>query len=221
MNLKTWHEISTLAKGSNARLIAVSKTKPAGEILQLYRLGQRLFGENKVQEMTEKKDLLPADIEWHLIGHLQTNKVKYIAPFVAMIHSVDSLKLLQEINKQAAKNERIIPCLLQIHIAEEETKFGLDRDELFELLSSPLLNDLKHVSINGLMGMATNTHDQEKIEKEFALLRQIFHEVKAKFFSSTSAFTELSMGMSSDYKIALKHGSTLIRVGSLLFGERT
>ncbi|HEY0262530.1 MAG TPA: YggS family pyridoxal phosphate-dependent enzyme [Chitinophagales bacterium] len=207
-------------KSKNARLIAVSKTKSAPEILHLYNQGQRLFGENKVQEMTEKQGILPLDIEWHLIGHLQRNKVKFIAPFVGMIHSVDSEKLLAEINKEAMKNERIIPCLLQIHIANEETKFGFSSDEVIYFLTQTNLEKYPNVAICGLMGMATNTDDTKKIASEFASLKRLFDEIKTKFFAQKLHFKELSMGMSSDYKIALENGATLIRVGSLLFGNR-
>lgn len=204
----------------NARLIAVSKTKSAPEILHLYHQGQRLFGENKVQELTEKQAILPLDIEWHLIGHLQRNKVKFIAPFVGMIHSVDSEKLLAEINKEAMKNERIIPCLLQIHIADEETKFGFSPDEVMDLLKQHKLQNFPNVAICGLMGMATNTENEAQITQEFASLKKLFDILKGTFFSSNPHFKELSMGMSSDYKMALAQGATLIRVGSLLFGKR-
>lgn len=204
----------------NARLIAVSKTKSAPEILHLYHQGQRLFGENKVQELTEKQAILPLDIEWHLIGHLQRNKVKFIAPFVGMIHSVDSEKLLAEINKEAMKNERIIPCLLQIHIADEETKFGFSPDEVMDLLKQHKLQNFPNVAICGLMGMATNTENEVQITQEFASLKKLFDTLKETFFSGNPHFKELSMGMSSDYKMALEQGATLIRVGSLLFGKR-
>ncbi|MBL7765572.1 MAG: YggS family pyridoxal phosphate-dependent enzyme [Chitinophagaceae bacterium] len=208
---------------SGARLVAVSKTKSVEEILELYHQGQRIFGENKVQELCDKFQALPKDIEWHLIGHLQTNKVKYIAPFVHLIHSVDSLKLLFEIDKQAEKCERVIPVLLQIHIAAEDTKFGLDRTELVEVLeyycspSSPL----QHVQICGLMGMATNTEDEQQIHREFETLRELFQFVKSSYLIHRNDFKELSMGMSGDYQIALQHGSTLVRIGSLLFGSRS
>ena len=204
----------------NARLIAVSKTKSAPEILHLYHQGQRLFGENKVQELTEKQAILPLDIDWHLIGHLQRNKVKFIAPFVGMIHSVDSEKLLAEINKEAMKNERIIPCLLQIHIADEETKFGFSPDEVMDLLKQHKLQNFPNVAICGLMGMATNTENEAQITQEFASLKKLFDTLKETFFSGNPHFKELSMGMSSDYKMALAQGATLIRVGSLLFGKR-
>ncbi len=221
MNQEFWHEISTLAKAKNAELIAVSKTKSAAEIMELYNLGQRAFGENKVQELTEKQSRLPADIQWHLIGHLQTNKVKYAAPFVHMIHSVDSLKLLAEINKQAERNKRVIPCLLQMHIADEESKFGLDKLEAVELLQNRNLKNFPHVRIEGLMGMATNTNDEQKIRTEFTGLKAFFDELKNSFFVNNKAFKTLSMGMSSDYAIALECGSNMIRIGSLLFGNRT
>jgi pyridoxal phosphate enzyme (YggS family) len=203
-----------------AKLVAVSKTKPVSAIEALYDQGQRIFGENKVQEMVEKQAALPKDIQWHLIGHLQTNKVKYIAPFVSLIHSVDSLKLLEEINKQAQKNNRVIDCLLQVYIAQEDTKFGLDKEELLDLLSHPSFKSLQNIKICGLMGMASNTDDEVVITQEFQTLNHLFNEIKAKYFIANERFTELSMGMSSDYKIALKQGATLIRIGSLLFGSR-
>jgi pyridoxal phosphate enzyme (YggS family) len=201
-------------------LIAVSKTKPNAAILEAYNGGQRVFGENKVQELLDKYEVLPKNIEWHLIGHLQTNKVKYIAPFVALIHAVDSLKLLIEINKQAQKNNRTIPCLLQFHIANEDTKFGLNLDEAKELLTSNEYQQLKSISIVGVMGMATFTDNKAQIAKEFAQLHSIFHELKTIFFAENSSFKELSMGMSGDYAIAIEQGSTMIRVGSTIFGER-
>jgi len=220
MNTEKYKQLIAEIKPFNAKLIAVSKTKPAEDILQFYNIGEKIFGENKVQEMVSKYEALPKDIEWHLIGHLQTNKVKFIAPFVSMIHSVDSLKLLQEINKHAKKNNRIIDCLLQIFIADEETKFGLSKEELLQLLSSKEFSLLKNIHICGLMGMATNTDDEKKISNEFQQLKNLFDEVKQKYFESESSFKELSIGMSSDYKIALQHGATLIRVGSIIFGER-
>jgi len=220
MDLLKYSEISEEAKSFGTKLIAVSKTNPAAEILQLYYAGQRIFGENKVQELVDKYEVLPKDIEWHLIGHLQTNKVKFIVPFVAMIHSVDSLKLLQEIDKQAKKNNRIINCLLQIFIAQEETKFGLSESEVKALLDSKEFQQLSNIRICGLMGMATNTDDSAQTEKEFESLRILFLDLKKSFFTKDSSFTEISMGMSSDYKLALKHGSTMIRVGSVIFGNR-
>lgn len=205
---------------SQVKLIAVSKTYPASALEEAYKAGQRIFGENKVQEMSEKHEQLPKDIEWHLIGHLQSNKVKYIAPFVAMIHSVDSLKLLQEINKQAQKNNRVIKCLLQIYIASEETKFGLDKEECKALLSSAEFNAMRNIEIVGLMGMATNTDNALQIKTEFASLRSLFNEIRTNYIHKNIQQSELSMGMSSDYKIAIEEGSTMIRVGSSIFGAR-
>jgi pyridoxal phosphate enzyme (YggS family) len=203
-----------------AVLVAVSKTKPASDIMELYKLGQRDFGENYVQELAEKYEQLPDDIRWHFIGHLQSNKVKFIAPFVHIIHGVDSFKLLQEINKQAVKNNRIINCLLQVHIASEETKFGFDMDELRELLNhNNQLHELKNIKIKGLMGMASFSDDTDLVRSEFKTLKNIFD---ANTFLKTDNFQLffLSMGMSSDYKVALEEGSNMVRIGSLLFGER-
>ncbi|MEJ6980475.1 YggS family pyridoxal phosphate-dependent enzyme [Pedobacter sp. P351] len=204
----------------NAKLIAVSKTKSNEEIMEAYDAGQRVFGENQVQELTDKYEQLPKDIEWHLIGHLQTNKVKYIAPFVSLIHSVDSLKLLIEINKQALKNNRIIDCLLQVYIADEDTKFGLGYDETIELLRSEEFAQLKNIRIVGLMGIATNTKLEKQINDEFNELNVFFEGIKQSFFRKEPSFKEISMGMSGDYKIALENGSTMIRVGSTIFGSR-
>jgi PLP dependent protein len=201
-------------------LVAVSKTKPVEAIREAYLAGQRHFGENKVQEMNEKQPQLPEDIKWHLIGHLQSNKVKYIAPYVHLIHSVDSLKLLQEINKQAQKNQRIIDCLLQFHIAEEETKFGLTLEEAETILKSQEYRSFEHIRIVGVMGMATFTEDESQVRKEFRQLKSIFDKLKLQFFSELSHFREVSMGMSGDYKLAIEEGSTLIRVGSSIFGSR-
>lgn len=201
----------------HVKLIVVSKTRPVESLMEAYEAGQRAFGENKVQEMVSKQPVLPADVEWHLIGHLQSNKVKYIAPFVHLIHSVDSVKLLETINKEGIKNNRIINCLLQVHIAEEETKFGLSRDELFDLLANNKQNKLDHVRICGLMGMATNTDNELQIEKEFTVLKGLFDELAASTFVDPSHFTTLSMGMSSDYQLAIKCGSNMIRVGSMIF----
>ena len=215
--------INNLKKETEARgvtLIAVSKTKPADVLMEAYNAGQRVFGENNVQEMVEKQQQLPNDIEWHLIGHLQSNKVKYIAPFISLIHSVDSLKLLQEIDKQAAKNKRAIDCLLQIYIADEETKFGLGRDEAIELLRSEGFSALKNVRIVGLMGIATNTDSEKQIKDEFYELHTFFDGIKTSFFRKEDSFKELSIGMSADYKIAMEEGSTMVRVGSLIFGQR-
>jgi pyridoxal phosphate enzyme (YggS family) len=220
MNTTAYHTILTELKPFNAQLVAVSKTKPVADVLEMYQAGQRVFGENKVQEMVEKYEALPKDIEWHLIGHLQTNKVKYIAPFVSLIHSVDSLKLLQEIDKQALRSSRVIDCLLQIYIANEDTKFGLDKQEAIALLQSAEYKALKNIRICGLMGMASNTNSETQIEKEFKSLKQFFEELKLTHFNNAHHFKEISMGMSGDYKLALKHGATLIRVGSLLFGSR-
>lgn len=203
-----------------ARLIAVSKTKPAEDIQKLYDAGQRIFGENKVQEMCDKQAELPKDIQWHLIGHLQTNKVKYIAPFVAMVHSVDSMKLLAEIDKQAAKHGRVIDCLLQIYIAREDTKFGLNAMEALELLGTDEFAAMKNIRICGLMGMATNTDNEQQIGEEFRSLKLFFDNLKVAAFKDKDYFREISMGMSSDYKIALAQGATMIRVGSMLFGAR-
>jgi PLP dependent protein len=202
------------------KLVAVSKTKSEAEIMEAYNAGQRIFGENKVQEMIAKQPNLPADIQWHFIGHLQTNKVKFIAPFVAMIESVDRMKALREINKQAKVNNRTIPCLLQFHIAEEDTKFGLSLDEAVELLESDQYRQMQNISISGVMGMATFTDDMEQVNREFRSLAAIFKTLKDTYFGEISTFTEISMGMSGDYAAAIKQGSTMIRVGSLIFGER-
>jgi pyridoxal phosphate enzyme (YggS family) len=220
MDLLKYSEISEDAKRFGAKLIAVSKTKPTVDILEVYHAGQRIFGENKVQELVDKYEFLPKDIEWHLIGHLQTNKVKYIAPFVSMIHSVDSLKLLQEVDKQANRNNRIINYLLQIYIAKEETKFGLSEAETLDLIVSKEFELLSNIRICGLMGMATNTSNADLIDKEFQSLKHFFEKLKKEKFAKHESFCVLSMGMSSDYKIALRNGSTLIRVGSVIFGER-
>ncbi len=202
-----------------AKLIAVTKTKPVELLREAYDAGCRRFGENKVQEMADKQPQLPADVEWHLIGHLQTNKVKYIASFVALIHSVDSLKLLQEINKQAAKHNRVIDCLLQIYIADEETKFGLSPEEAESLLNDPALTTLPNVRLVGLMGLATNTDDESQIRGEFRGLKQLYDKL-AQIDCPVIQFRELSMGMSGDYRIAVEEGSTLVRVGSAIFGAR-
>ncbi|AXE20581.1 YggS family pyridoxal phosphate-dependent enzyme [Runella rosea] len=199
-----------------ARLIAVTKTKPVEMLMEAYEAGFKRYGENKVQEMVTKYEQMPKDIEWHLIGHLQTNKVKYIAPFVAMIHSVDSFKLLQEINKQAAKNNRVIDCLLQIFIAQEETKFGLSAEEANELLASDEFKALENIRIVGLMGMASNTENEDQVRQEFKGLKQFFDSLQA----AHPSMIELSMGMSGDYLLAVEEGSTLVRVGSAIFGSR-
>jgi PLP dependent protein len=205
---------------ANVQLVAVSKTKPVSAIKEAYTAGQRAFGENKVQEMAEKYEQLPKDIQWHLIGHLQTNKVKYIAPFVHLIHAVDSLKLLQEIDKQAKKYNRVIPCLLQFHIADEETKFGLDFNEAEELLQSREFIEMQNVQIVGLMGMATFTDNEEQIRDEFRNLNNYFQIIKSHYFKFNPDFKQLSMGMSGDYTIAVEEGSTMVRIGSTLFGSR-
>ncbi len=205
----------------NARLVAVSKTHSPERIMPLYLRGQRIFGENRVQELQQKYETLPEDIEWHLIGHLQSNKVKFIAPYIALIHSVDSPELLKEINKQASKNNRIIDCLLQFHIATEESKFGLSEQEAADMLSSPEFDEMKNVRICGVMGMATFTDDQTLIRSEFRHLKSIFDALKTRFFEKVPWFCEISMGMSGDWEIALEEGSTLVRIGSLLFGNRS
>ncbi|WP_432711964.1 YggS family pyridoxal phosphate-dependent enzyme [Pedobacter sp.] len=205
---------------SSAKLVAVSKFHDATAVMEAYNAGQRVFGENVVQELVDKQAALPKDIEWHLIGHLQTNKVKYIAPFISLIESVDSLKLLTEINKQALKNKRVIDCLLQVYIADEDTKFGLGFDELVELLRSEEFLTLKNVRIVGLMGIASNTETEKQIRDEFQELRVLFEGIKASFFHKEDSFKEISMGMSSDYKIAVEEGSTMVRIGSNIFGKR-
>lgn len=201
-------------------LVAVSKTKPNEDILVVYNSGHKRFGENKVQELVQKYEQLPKDIEWHFIGHLQTNKVKFIAPFVHLIHGVDSLKLLKVIDAEAKKNKREIACLLQFHIAEEDTKFGLTLTEAREILGSTEFKSFKNVIIAGVMGMATFTDNREQIRNEFKMLKTIFNVLKNEYFSAVKSFTEISMGMSDDYDIAIEEGSTLIRVGSKIFGER-
>lgn len=200
-------------------LVAVSKTKPIADLMQAYQAGQRVFGENKIQEMTEKYEQMPKDIQWHMIGHVQTNKVKFMAPYVSLVHGVDSLKLLEEINKQALKNNRVIDCLLQVHIAEEETKFGLNEEELDELLNSATFMNLKNIKITGLMGMATFTDNPTQIRKEFQHLKSIFDKHQ-KPATHNSQLTTLSMGMSGDYQIAIECGSNMVRIGSSIFGHR-
>lgn len=221
MSIQT--NIDTIQKeisGFKCMLVAVTKTKPVSDLNQAYLAGMRHFGENKVQEMQEKQPQLPHDINWHLIGHLQSNKVKYIAPYVYLIHSVDSLGLLKEINKQAIKNNRIINCLLQIYIANEDTKFGMDISELKELLNSEEYNAMKNIKICGLMGMATFTDNNNQIRNEFKTLKNLFEDIKIAYFANKPEFKEISMGMSGDYKVALEEGSTIIRVGSAIFGTR-
>lgn len=222
VNLPAYNRILAELAPHKARLVAVSKVKPAADIQSLYDAGQRIFGENYVQELQEKYPILPSDIEWHFIGHLQSNKVKYIAPFVSMIHAVDSLRLLEEINKQAAKHNRIIRCLLQVHIAEEETKFGLDETELKELLTQwkEQPDKFRNVRIAGFMGMATNTDNMEQVRAEFRHLKNLQAQLKASFAPGDEQLAELSIGMSGDYTIALEEGGTMVRIGSMLFGAR-
>jgi PLP dependent protein len=219
---EAFSQLTETLSETDTTLIAVSKLKEAADIKALYDLGQRDFGENYVQELVEKQAQLPEDIRWHFIGHLQSNKVKYIAPFVHLIHGVDSFKLLTEVNKQAEKNNRIIRCLLQIHIAEEETKFGLDEKETIELLEyyEAQKDKLAHVRIDGLMGMASFTENEDHVAKEFKNLKALFHLAKQSYFLGKDHFKILSMGMSGDYKIAIQEGSTHVRIGSLLFGRR-
>ena len=200
-------------------LVAVSKTKPISDLMEAYNVGQRIFGENKIQEMTEKYEAMPKDIQWHMIGHVQSNKVKYMAPYVALIHGVDSLKLLKEINKEAKKNDRIINCLLQMHIAEEETKFGLDTVELNEILLSDEFKNMHNIKIVGLMGMATFTENQDQIKKEFQQLKALFDTTR-ELITENCQLSNLSMGMSGDYHHAISCGSTMVRIGSSIFGNR-
>ena len=219
MNIEKYDEIrASLPAG--VRLVAVSKFKPAEDISALYQHGQRVFGENHAQEMKAKHEILPQDIEWHFIGHLQTNKIKYIAPYVALIHSIDSFSLLQEVNKHALKNNRVIPCLLQFHIADEETKFGFTFEECEAMLNDAGFQELKNVEIHGVMGMATFTDNHAQVRCEFQHLHQIFDDLKSQYFSHNPDFKEISMGMTDDYPIAIKEGSTLIRIGSAIFGPR-
>lgn len=217
---KNLNDIKNEIANSQVELVAVSKTKSVEDIMVAYEAGQRAFGENLVQELVEKYDQLPKDIEWHQIGHLQTNKVKYIAPFIHLIHSVDSLKLLKEIDKQAKKNNRVIDCLLQVFIATEESKFGLDHVELIELLRSEEFEQLENIRIRGLMGIATLTENEKEIKEEFYELKNLFSSIKASYFRKNANFNILSMGMSSDYKIAIEQGSNMIRLGSIIFGKR-
>lgn len=217
VNSDSYKQLQQELSVKNVTLVAVSKTKPVSDILELYHLGQRDFGENYVQELVEKTNQLPKDIRWHYIGHLQSNKVKYIAPFIHLIHGVDSLKLLKEINKHADKNNRVIDCLLQVHITEEETKFGFDEQEINDLFNDLSIESVSNIKICGLMGMASFTEDMSKVRNEFKQLKSIFN----KLTSHDSRLTTLSMGMSSDYKIAIEEGSNMVRIGSLIFGERS
>lgn len=210
--------VSTLQPG--VRLVAVSKFHPAEMIREAYDAGQRVFGESHVQELTVKYEALPKDIEWHFIGHLQTNKVKYIAPFISLIHSVDTLKLLKEIDKQAAKNDRVIDVLLQLHVAAEETKFGFSPKEVQELVETEDYASLTHVKVVGVMAMATNTDDEERVVADFECARRVFESLKSGHYAGKPEFNVLSMGMSGDYLLAQQYGSTLVRVGSAIFGER-
>jgi len=220
VNSKSYQEIISELSEKRITLVAVSKTKPVEDILELYNLGHRDFGENYVQELAEKAGRLPKDIRWHFIGHLQSNKVKTIAPFIHLIHGVDSLKLLQEINKQGEKNNRVIDCLLQVHIAQEETKFGLDEKELKDIFNQLTIQPLSNVRVCGLMGMASFTDNMNKVRSEFRYLKTLFEKF-AQLQTSNLKLQTLSMGMSSDYKIALEEGSNLVRIGSLIFGERS
>ncbi|MBO4381698.1 MAG: YggS family pyridoxal phosphate-dependent enzyme [Bacteroidales bacterium] len=219
MNIEKYREIKQ-SLPENVRLIAVSKFKPASDIKMLYDEGQRAFGENKAQEMKAKHEVLPQDIEWHFIGTLQTNKIKYIAPYVTMIHSIDRAELLREVNKHAAKVGRIIPCLLQFHIAEEETKHGFLLEECEEMLRSSEFGQLQNVSLHGVMGMATFTDDMEQVRGEFRHLHDIYLHLKETYFQNNPDFKELSMGMTDDYPIAIEEGSTMVRIGSAIFGAR-
>lgn len=205
---------------NNVTLIAVSKTKPVTDLQEAYDAGQRIFGENKALEMRDKHQELPKDIQWHFIGHLQTNKIKYIAPFVSLIHSIDSISLLEAVNKEAVKNNRVIDCLLQFHIAKEETKFGLDIEEAEEILKSDSYKNLNNINIIGVMGMATFTDDVNQIRNEFKSLKNIFNILKERYFQDKESFKEISMGMSDDYPIAIEEGATMVRVGSKIFGAR-
>jgi pyridoxal phosphate enzyme (YggS family) len=221
MSIATNLQIIKSTLPEHVTLVAVSKTKPVPDLMEAYEAGQRIFGENKIQEMVDKWEQMPKDIEWHMIGHVQTNKVKYMASFVSLIHGVDSLKLLEEINKQALKNNRIIDCLLQIYIAEEESKFGLDEEELSALLTSPTFNEMKNIRIVGLMGMATFTENQNQIKKEFTHLKSIFDGLHGRdAINRVSTLQTLSMGMSGDYQLAISCGSTMVRIGSSIFGNR-
>jgi PLP dependent protein len=202
-------------------IVAVSKTNPVEKIKEAYEAGQRVFGENRVQELTPKYEALPKDIQWHMIGHMQTNKVKYIAPFVHMIHSVDRVGVLEEINKQAARVGRTISCLLQIHIAMEDTKFGFSEEEVVALVTGAQIKKLSHISVEGVMGMATFSNDKDQIRKEFRNLRQFFERLKSSELPDNVRMKELSMGMSGDYQIAVEEGSTMVRIGSAIFGERS
>ena len=216
----SFQQIQHQLEQTDTTLVAVSKTKPNQAILELYEQGQRIFGENRVQEFVHKAETLPKDINWHFIGHLQSNKVKYLAPYIHQIHSIDSFKLLREINKQAAKHQRIINCFLQFKVAQEETKSGMTLDEGRELLQHPDLHTLKNVRINGVMGMGTFTDDEIVLRQEFEGLKTIFDQIKSSYFPDSPEFKEISMGMSGDYQLAIDCGSTMVRLGTILFGAR-
>ncbi|MEG2070424.1 MAG: YggS family pyridoxal phosphate-dependent enzyme [Bacteroidales bacterium] len=220
MNIENYFKIKETIP-PHVRLVAVSKTKPVENIQLLYQEGQRIFGENKAQELKAKYEELPKDIEWHFIGHLQTNKIKYIAPFVNLIHSIDSYALLKEVNRYAEKNNRILSCLLQFHIALEESKFGFSLEECEKMLAQQEFEQYKNIQLCGVMGMATFTHDKEQVRNEFKNLASYFHQIKAKYFTSDVHFKEISMGMTEDYQMAIEEGSTLIRIGSAIFGSRS
>ena len=204
----------------SVQLIAISKTKPNEDIMEAYQSGHRIFGENKVQELTDKFETLPKDIEWHMVGHMQSNKVKYIAPFVHLIHGVDKPKLLRVIDKEGRKNDRVLNVLLQFHIAKEETKFGFDYKEVEEMLNDPAFQQFEYVRICGVMGMATFTEDMDQVKNEFMELKSIFNRLKSNYFANTPHFKEISMGMTNDYKVAVEAGATMVRIGSLIFGKR-
>ena len=220
ININAYRQIISELNPAKVKLVAVSKKQPTENVLELYQQGQRVFGENFAQNLKQRTLELPADIEWHMIGHLQSNKIKYIAPFVSLIHSVDSLKLLQAINSEAIKYKRTIDCLLQIFIASEETKFGLDESEVKILLQNPELSALENIRIRGLMGMATFTDDENRIGREFRSLKSLFDNLKSNYIKNPGIFDTLSMGMSDDYKIAVAEGSNMVRIGTLLFGAR-
>lgn len=213
-------EINKTLAAQHVKLVAVSKTHPPERIMEVYAHGQRIFGENRVQEMLAKQAALPGDIEWHMIGHLQSNKVKLIAPFVSLIHAVDSLELLQGIDKQGQKVGRVLDCLLQFHIAVEDTKFGLSEAEAFEILETQVFSGLQHVRVCGVMGMASFSDDEQLVRQEFRQLKAIFDRLKSRFFANDAYFRDISMGMSGDWQIAVEEGSTMVRIGSLIFGQR-
>ncbi len=217
MNQDEYNNLLEYLNDHNAHLVAVSKTRTIDQLNRLYKYGQRTFGENRVQELLQKVNQLPDDVQWHMIGHLQTNKVKQIASFIELIHSVDSFKLLKEINKQAKINHRTIKCLLQFKIATEETKYGFTQSSAIEMLNSETFNNLEHIQIVGVMGMATFTHDKSIVKKEFQTLKTISEKMKSDYFLQSSDFNQISMGMSGDYKLAIEEGSTMVRIGSLLF----